>query len=300
MGQAPLLVQSKTVKTSSLARARLSILDSRLKSKVFRRVSRDIARLADTAATRTTIQQGRALSPSRPRPASEKGQNLTFFLLYGIYRTPSAPQAATSGSYNGYSASQSQSYGAQYGNSSQGGGTLPPGSSAVDMSGQSGQDDEAQFFGDVSPFSLRRSGTGSGARSIARLFILLLGFRPGNCHYLKLTDACFQVREIQSATRDLNDNISRIQELHARSLDTLANDAQHAQISQQLNQMTDDTRQLSNSLKGAIKRLESQVNKQDARDPNTNVKRTQLAAVKKRLVLGCNTSTSFRAHKTCI
>lgn len=91
-----------------------------------------------------------------------------------------------------------------------------------------------------------------------------------------------QIREIQSATKDLNDNISRIQELHARSLDTLANDAQHNQINSQLSQLTDDTRQLSNSLKGAIKRLESQTAKKDPRDPNTNVRRTQCGAVKNR------------------
>lgn len=48
--------------------------------------------------------------------------------------------------------------------------------------------------------------------------------------------------------------------------------------------MTEDTRTLSNSLKGAIKRLEGQTSKRDARDPNTNVRRTQVGAVKNRFM----------------
>ena len=91
-----------------------------------------------------------------------------------------------------------------------------------------------------------------------------------------------KISDIQSATRELNENINRIKDFHQRQLDTVANDEQHDRINAQLGQMTNDTRQLSNSLKQAIKRLESQTSKRDPRDPNTNVRRTQVGAVKNR------------------
>jgi syntaxin 1B/2/3 len=90
------------------------------------------------------------------------------------------------------------------------------------------------------------------------------------------------IGDIRTATAELTDNINRIQTLHQRQLDTLANDPQHDSLTAQLAQITDETRQLSNSLKSAIKRLEAQTSKKDPRDPNTNVRRSQVGAVKQR------------------
>jgi syntaxin 1B/2/3 len=88
------------------------------------------------------------------------------------------------------------------------------------------------------------------------------------------------ISEIRTATSELNENVNRIQNLHQRQLDTVANDPQHDQINGQLQELTNETRQLSNSLKSAIKRLESQTAKLDPRDPNHNVRRSQTGLVK--------------------
>jgi syntaxin 1B/2/3 len=91
-----------------------------------------------------------------------------------------------------------------------------------------------------------------------------------------------QIQEIQSATRDLSSQIDRIHDLHQRQLAAAVNEDEHARITQDLTAEQDRTRQLSNSLKNEIKRLESATAKRPPNDPDTNVRRTQVGAVKNR------------------
>jgi len=93
-----------------------------------------------------------------------------------------------------------------------------------------------------------------------------------------------EIEDIQKATRELNDNISRIGELHTRQLGAVANEQEHSAVTQHLSALTQDTRSLSNNLKKAIKRLESQTAKRDPRDPNTNVRKQQIGAIKSRFM----------------
>jgi len=93
-----------------------------------------------------------------------------------------------------------------------------------------------------------------------------------------------EIEDIQKATRELNDNISRIGELHTRQLGAVANEQEHAAVTQHLSALTQDTRSLSNNLKKAIKKLESQTSKRDPRDPNTNVRKNQVGAIKNRFM----------------
>lgn len=95
-----------------------------------------------------------------------------------------------------------------------------------------------------------------------------------------------QINEIQSATRDLNDRIARIGDLHSRQLGAVANEEEHAQVTRELSRLTDETRRMSNGLKSAIKRLEADTAKRPPGDPDTNVRRTQVGAVKNRSVGG--------------
>lgn len=107
--------------------------------------------------------------------------------------------------------------------------------------------------------------------------------RASACSMLQaLILVCLQIEDIQKATRELNDNISRIGELHTRQLGAVANEQEHAAVTNHLSALTQDTRSLSNNLKKAIKKLEQQTAKRDPRDPNTNVRRNQVGAIKNR------------------
>jgi len=92
-----------------------------------------------------------------------------------------------------------------------------------------------------------------------------------------------EIGSIQDAIKSLNSNIQQISDLHARSLTTLSDDAQHTQIANQLTNLQGETSRLTNNLKNRIKLLESSTSRLPP-SPDTNVRRTQEGAVKKRFM----------------
>ena len=66
-----------------------------------------------------------------------------------------------------------------------------------------------------------------------------------------------QISSIQDDLRTFNDNVNRISDLHSRSLDN-TDDASAQRVAQQLEDLVQDTRALSNVLKRRIKALEKQ------------------------------------------
>jgi len=82
--------------------------------------------------------------------------------------------------------------------------------------------------------------------------------------------------------------------LHTRQLGAVANEEEHAQVTRELSRLTDETRRMSNGLKSAIKRLEADTAKRPPGDPDTNVRRTQVGAVKNRC--GANSPTELTAQ----
>lgn len=66
-----------------------------------------------------------------------------------------------------------------------------------------------------------------------------------------------QISSLQDSLRTFNDNVSRISDLHSRSLNNM-DERSAQQNSDQLDQLVNDTSLLSNELKNRIKSLERQ------------------------------------------
>ncbi|KAH8921017.1 t-SNARE [Atractiella rhizophila] len=92
-----------------------------------------------------------------------------------------------------------------------------------------------------------------------------------------------EIGSIQDAIKTLNANINQIQELHNRQLTTLDSAGDAGDISGQLQSLQTSTSRLTNNLKNRIKLLETATSRLPP-SGDTNVRRTQEGAVKKRFM----------------
>jgi len=88
-----------------------------------------------------------------------------------------------------------------------------------------------------------------------------------------------EISSIQDDLRTFNDNVSRISDLHSRSLDN-TDDAAAQRVAQQLDDLIADTSALSNMLKRRIKSLE----KQPGSGRDGQIRRQQTGLVKQKFV----------------
>jgi syntaxin 1B/2/3 len=88
-----------------------------------------------------------------------------------------------------------------------------------------------------------------------------------------------QITSIQDSLRTFNENVSRIGNLHSRSLNNM-DDAAAERNASQLDQLVEDTSALSNTLKRRIKALERQAG--SGRDGQ--IRKQQTALVKSKFV----------------
>jgi len=92
-----------------------------------------------------------------------------------------------------------------------------------------------------------------------------------------------QVSEIQAAIRLLGENVTRIETLHSRSLNTVPDTPEYHRITKDLDRVKADVRSSSAYLRTQIKQLEY-TNGQAPSPQDANVKRTQTAAAKDRFI----------------
>ena len=99
-----------------------------------------------------------------------------------------------------------------------------------------------------------------------------------------LSDFFAEIDEIKGSIRDIDNNVARIETLHARSLNEIANDEQSAWSAKQLDQLIAETSGLTNTTKTAIKTLESRNAKLPPGAGDTSTRKTQVASVKKKFM----------------
>jgi syntaxin 1B/2/3 len=87
-----------------------------------------------------------------------------------------------------------------------------------------------------------------------------------------------EISSLQDSIRTLNDNVSRIGELHSRSLDNT--DETRANAASQLDNLVSDTSALSTALNSRIKALE----RQSSSERNSQIRKQQITLVKSKFV----------------
>jgi syntaxin 1B/2/3 len=148
------------------------------------------------------------------------------------------------------------------------------------------QDDSSYEMSSVSQTPLYNGGGGGGGGGDSgdmSNFFSEVSF--GVCEHMNVGSWRRKISAIQDSIRTFNDNISRIGDLHSRSLNNM-DDMATQRNAQQLDQLINDTSSLSNQLKRRIKSLEAkggsgrdgQIRKQQVRPYSSIVIRIVLTA----------------------
>ena len=88
-----------------------------------------------------------------------------------------------------------------------------------------------------------------------------------------------EISSIQDSIRTFNDNVTRISDLHSKSLNNMDDQAAQRNASQ-LDELVEQTRSLSNQIKTRVQTLE----RQGASGRDANIRRQQINVVKTKFV----------------